>query len=105
VTLAVRLSGPLAPVDGAANAITDGMNAAVPWLWWPLAVPARDAPMPAAANALYAVHAVVLQRAARLAGVDVGPVPATVLAAAGWPWFTGAWDRRAAQLAAAAQTV
>ncbi len=96
MTLAVRLSGPLAPADGAANAITDAMNDAVPWLWWPLDVPAADAPMPAAANALYAVHAVVLRRVARAAGLDVPPLTAVALTAVSWLWFTGAWDRRAA---------
>jgi hypothetical protein len=48
------------------------------------------------------VHAVVLRRAAKLTGVDVGPVPAPLLAAADWLWFTGAWDRRAAAAAATA---
>lgn len=88
-----RIATILAPaaLDRPANAVTDAMNAAVPWLWWPLAVPARDAPLSGAAHVLYAVHAVVLWRVARRP-----PVAASIaVAVAGWVVFTGAWDRRA----------
>jgi hypothetical protein len=78
-----------------ANAITDWMNARVPWLWWPLDVPREDAPLPRGAHVLYAVHGAVLWGAARAAGVRVGPRAALVLGAASWWWFTAAWNARA----------
>ncbi len=88
-----RIAITLAPaaLDRPANAVTDAMNIAVPWLWWPLEVPARDAPLPGAAHVLYAVHAVLLWQVARRP-----PVAASVfVAAVGWVVFTAAWDRRA----------
>lgn len=94
-TLATRLSAPLSPLDRPANAIADAMNRAVPWLWWPLRVPAAAAPMPAAAHALYVAHGVLLAVAARRAGLPVSGGRALAVGAAGWLWFTGAWDRRA----------
>lgn len=94
-TLATRLSAPLSRLDRPANAITDAMNRAVPWLWWPLAVPDRAAPMPAAAHSLYVAHGIALAAAARRAGLRLRGGEAVLLGAAGWLWFTGAWDRRA----------
>jgi hypothetical protein len=95
VTLAARATHRMRVLDAPANAITDAMNAAVPWLWWPLRVPDAVRPMPGAAHVLYVVHAVALERAGRAAGIRVGPWRAAVLALLGWLWFTGAWDRRA----------
>lgn len=91
-TLATRLSAPLAPLDAPANAITDLMNARVPWLWWPLEAPPRSRAMGAGAHALYVVHGVVAWLPVRRR------VPGRVAlgaAALGWLWWTGAWDRRA----------
>lgn len=82
----------------AANAITDAMNRAVPWLWWPLGVPRRDEPLPPAAHALYAVHGAAIHAVARRAGVRLGPAPAALLGLASWWWFTDAWNARAARL-------
>ncbi len=83
----------MAPFDAPANAISDAMNRAVPWLWWPLAVPSRDAPLGGGAHALYAVHGAVLHA---VAGRRLLRAP-TALAAGvlSWLWFSGAWDRRA----------
>ena len=91
-TLATRLSGPLAPLDGPANAITDAMNAAVPWLWWPLDPPPQEEAMGAGAHVLYVAHGL----AAWLPVRRRVPVPVALAAAGvGWLWWTGAWDRRA----------
>lgn len=98
-TPATRLSAPLAPLDRCANAITDAMNRAVPWLWWPLPVPAPSQPMPGAAHALYVAHGVLLAGTARRAGVPLTGGRAAALGALGWLWFTGAWDRRALRAA------
>ncbi len=94
-TVAVRLSTAFARLDGPANAITDAMNGAVPWLWFPLAVPDPREPMPAGAHALYAIHAVALHRAAAAVGLRTSRRSALVVSVLGWLWFTGAWDRRA----------
>ena len=96
--LAERLSAPLAGLDGRVNAVHDRLNAAVPWLWTPLAVPAPDERLGPAHHALYAAHAAVglaLLRRRRTVGV--------VLAVASWAVFTGAWNRRADQAASAAR--
>jgi hypothetical protein len=95
MTLAARSTARLARFDAPANAITDAMNRVVPWLWWPLDVPDPDRPLPGGAHVLYAAHAVVLERAAFVVGVRPGRRWAAALAALGWLWFTGAWDRRA----------
>ena len=96
--LAERLTAPLAGADDAVNALHDRLNAAVPWLWTPLAVPRTDERLGPAHHALYAAHAaaglVVLRRRR---GVGV------VLALASWAVFTGAWNRRADQAASAAR--
>ena len=78
-----------------ANAITDAMNEAVPWLWWPLEVPDPQRPLTPAAHVLYAVHGLVVHRVARAAGLRVGARPAVVLGLASWWWFTEAWGHRA----------
>jgi len=82
-------------LDRRANAITDAMNAAAPWAWWPLEVPPRSEPFGLAAHGLYVVHALGLWAGARLGGARL-PVPAFALVLlAGWVVFTAAWDRRA----------
>ncbi len=93
--LAVSFSRPLTPLDGSVNAVTDAMNATVPWLWWPLDVPPRDRVMPPGAHVLYVAHAAAGWVAARAVTGRPGPVTATVLAGVTWVLFTGAWDRRA----------
>lgn len=105
--LAERLTGPLAAADEAVNGVHDGLNAAVPWLWRPLAVPTPDEPLGPPHDVLYAVHAGVglglllliaprgIRRPAAVGGA--------LLAAASWAVFTGAWNRRAAQAASAAR--
>lgn len=92
-TRADRWSSPLAPLDAPANAISDGLNQLVPWLWWPLRVPAREAPLGAGAHALYAVHGAVIYAAAGRRFVR--PRVALPLGVLSWLWFSGAWDRRA----------
>lgn len=89
---AARWSGPLRPADPAALAISDALNAVVPWLWWPLSVPVRDRPLPAPAHALYAVHGTLVWLAVGRRPRAAAAVP---LGAVSWLWFTGAWDRRA----------
>ena len=93
--LALLLSRPLAPLDEAVNAVTDALNDAIPWLWWPLAVPPRETIMSPGAHVLYVVHAVAGWAAARAAGLRLGPRLALAGGFAGWALFTGAWDRRA----------
>ncbi len=91
------LARALAPrvLDPPANAITDAMNAAVPWMWWPLDVPPRGQPFGTDAHVLYVVHALAGWVGLRAAGVPP-PAPAAALAAlAGWVVVTAAWDRRA----------
>ncbi|MTD42859.1 hypothetical protein GKE82_00700 [Conexibacter sp. W3-3-2] len=103
-TRADRLSTPLVALDAPANAISDVLNDAIPWLWWPLRVPARDAPLTAPAHALYAVHGTVaLLAARRLSGRALPTGPSLALGLLSWLWFTGAWDRRARRLAARAR--
>lgn len=89
--LAMTLSAPVVRADHANLALQDAINAAVPWLWWPLEVPAVERPMPPGAHALYVVHAWVI---ARTIGLPRGP-GWTVATVASWAIFTGAWDRRA----------
>lgn len=96
--LAERLSAPLAGADDAVNAVHDRLNAAVPWLWTPLAVPRPEQRLGPSHHALYAAHAALglaLLRRRRTFGV--------VLAVASWAVFTGAWNRRADQAASAAR--
>lgn len=93
--LAERLSGPLSAADGPANAISDRMNAALPWLWWPLSAPDPARRLGPRENALYALHGLVILAAVRRAGLTAPLGPAAALGAASWLWFTGAWNRRA----------
>jgi hypothetical protein len=98
-----RATGPLAGLDDPVNALHDDLNGRLPWLWWPLTAPARDARLAAPQHALYAVHAglglaaaaLVAPRRARPAVLVVG----AALGLASWALFTGAWDRRADRLA------
>ena len=105
--LAERLSAPLADADDAVNGLHDALNAAVPWLWRPLDVPAPDEPLGAPHDALYGAHAalglgVLLLLAPRRARATAA-LGGAVLAIASWAVFTGAWNRRAGQAASAAR--
>ena len=105
--LAERLTAPLAGADDAVNGLHDALNAAVPWLWRPLDVPAPAEPLGAPHDALYAVHAAVglgvllLLAPRRMRGAAA--VGGAVLALGSWAVFTGAWNRRAGQAASAAR--
>jgi hypothetical protein len=94
-TRADRWSTPLRALDAPANAISDVLNRAVPWLWWPLDVPSREAPLGRGAHVLYAVHGTVVYAAA---GRRLLRAPSALSAGVvSWLWFSGAWDRRAAR--------
>lgn len=101
-TTADRLTGALAPLDDAVNAVHDDLNARVPWLWWPLEAPGPDERLDAPRHALYAVHAGLgLAMAGLVAGRRARPgalVVGAALGLASWALFTGAWDRRADRL-------
>ena len=89
--LAIALSTPLERWDAPNLALQDALNARAGRLWWPVGVPAADAPMPAGAHALYAAHAWGIAAVLR---VPLGrPWAAATLLT--WALFTGAWDRRA----------
>lgn len=94
--VATALSAPLAPLDERNLAFQDHLNASIPWLWWPLEVPAAGEPMPGGAHVLYLAHAWVIARALRLPRRG----PWTLATLLSWALFTGAWDRRAARTAA-----
>jgi len=98
-TLADRLTERVSALDDGTNAVHDALNRAVPWLWWPLAVPPADRRLAAGEHALYAVHAGIGIGAACLLGSRRGRMVAIggVAAVASWALFTGAWDRRADQ--------
>lgn len=96
-----RCTRPLTGADPAVNALHDALNAALPWLWWPLRVPSDVRRLAVPEHALYAVHAglgitlacALAPRPARRRVAGAG----ALLAAASWAVFTGAWDRRADQ--------
>jgi len=97
-----RLSAPLAGIDDPVNALHDDLNRRLPWLWWPLRVPAAGVRMDLPRHALYAVHAgggvalaaAVIRGRSRTAVLVAGGV----IAVASWALFSGAWDRRADRL-------
>ena len=106
-TLPARLTRPLAFADEPLNALQDRLNAAMPWVWWPLGRPNPRRPLPASAHLLAAVHIVGgtmlpepllrafggdLPTGGRLWGERLGSV---LLSAALWIVAAGAWDRRA----------
>jgi RsiW-degrading membrane proteinase PrsW (M82 family) len=98
-TVADRLTERLSGLDHGTNGVHDALNRAVPWLWWPLTVPAEDQRLTAREHALYAVHAGLGIGVAGLLGSRRGRIVAIggIAAVASWALFTGAWDRRADQ--------
>lgn len=100
-SVADRLTERVSALDHDTNDVHDALNRAVPWLWFPLTVPAADRRLSAREHALYAAHAGLGIGAACLVGSArtrrrialVGGVAAIV----SWAVFTGAWDRRADQ--------
>jgi hypothetical protein len=96
MTLAERLTGPVAAWDGPVNAASDAFNARFGWAWFPLPVPSRDHPLGPPEHALYLVHAALALPSARpLLRRRGGPVLAALIALVVWALPTGAWDRRA----------
>ena len=107
-TFAARATAPLAFADDAVNGVHDRLNAALPWVWWPIGPPSRRRPIPASAHALNALavvaDAVLPELVERAAGREVPTGArrwrrrALAVLRTGVPWLmlAGAWDRRAA---------
>ena len=106
-TFAARATEPLAFADGALNALQDRLNAAAPWMWWPVEPPSPRRPIPPAAHMVAGAQIVAAtflpEPVIRALGGELPSGPglwrerAVSLAAATVLWFlaTGAWDRRA----------
>jgi hypothetical protein len=96
VTLASRLTGPLAVADTRVNDLHDVLNARAGALWWPLSPPPPDRTLGPPEHAMYAAHMVIALGALRVVGAGRRTSLGLLLAGAvGWAVFTGAWDRRA----------
>jgi hypothetical protein len=108
MTLAARLTAPLAPLDRRVNALNDLGRRVLPWAWWPARAPRRTEPYGLGHHVVafgWALGAQLLSEAvtpaearrtgARLQAERVFYVGLTLAAT---EVMIGAWDRRATAL-------